>query len=173
MWRKRRLEIFAALAAVPLVLGPLSGCNNTPKRAVAEVDNQHQRLAISGIEKLRQALNAGECESIYDAAIDDFRRSEEKQDWLTKCGRIRDKWGRWDAFTAAYWYKPDDIAVAVEGRAAFQKGDCSIHVVWILDHERVRLRWLFLNAGSAQIEAPPLPTPLHFDPRRQDITPVA
>jgi hypothetical protein len=161
-----RIRHLGKLIALCVALNPLISCSHTPKLPVEEVDSQQQRSVLNGIQAVRGAFNNDACQSIYDQAGAEFRRGEQKEDWLQTCKQIRSNWGRWDKFTADAWNRPSDQTIAVEGKAVFAKGECVLQVLWILDHEHTQLRWLFLSTGKEPtISAPPLPAPLHFDPR--------
>jgi len=160
---------YPALALLSLVL---NGCTAKRVEPLPDVEGPQRKLALAAMQELRQAFNNGSCQAIYDAAGDGFRRTESNPDWLAICAEIRSRWGRWDDFTATYWYQSGSQSVAVEGTAAFTKGPCTLQVIWSLGRDRLQMACLILGVGNDQIAVPPRPGRRFFDPQPHAATPV-
>lgn len=71
----------------------LAGCHRT-----ANNRNPREKLALAGLDNLRQALNQAACQKIFDEADAVFGASQ--TDWLEACERMRRSLGWWKSFDA-------------------------------------------------------------------------
>lgn len=148
--------------AVLLSSWVLTGCTRSTERAVV-VDKKGRDLATREIQRLQKEVNEGSCGAIYQEADTRFRQAEPLDGWLEKCEHIRKRWGKWEKFRANFWQRADS-SIVVEGAAGFTKADALLQLVWNMQDERPRMRWLSLQIESENIIAPAIPPPLRSDP---------
>jgi hypothetical protein len=149
---RTRYAVKCALVAFVFLF--VAGCNRA---------HEQQRLALDGIQKLREQFNTGACQAISDEFAD--RVNQSRQEWLEGCERMRESLGSWKSFgsasAAASSRFQEPPTVFVEGRAAFENGDNRetywLESYWHIKNHHAQVYFLYLEGGGKQIALPHLP----------------
>jgi hypothetical protein len=139
--------------------------NFRPGLAVAEVN---RRAAVASLNRLREALNGGACQAIYEEAAEVFRDRLSRQDWMLRCEEIRASLGFWKNIEVRETQTWENFTVHVEADARFANGAYRLRTAWQLENGRAHLFTLDLDGDGRQIHIPsPWPGfPLrHADPQ--------
>jgi hypothetical protein len=134
-----------------------TGCGSATRQRASIFDsagNSREALALTGVNRLREAYNRGDCKSIFDEADLVFQLRESQQAWLTECEEMRRKLGYWPGFPARLEHGPGvPLSIVVYGEATFASGSWRTPVclatVWHFDHGRAELFSLFWAAGKS------------------------
>jgi hypothetical protein len=112
--------------------------------------------AIAAVENLRDLLNQGACQAIYDEASDLFRNLEPRREWLRDCGDIREKLGTWQAFGQdAEMFELHSLQESVaDGPAVFERGSGQAIIQWRRIAGRMKLDYLALRADGEMVSVP-------------------
>jgi hypothetical protein len=101
---------------------------------IRAIDGAQRAAVLAAVDQLRNFLNAGACQAIYDRAADSLRRGESARDWLRDCGQLREKLGIWETFDPShaetYGFGKRGEDAIVEGPALFSSSIGSIVVNW-------------------------------------------
>jgi len=124
-------------------------------------------LAVDAVNRLRNALNSGSCQSIYEQAGALFR-AQPLGGWMSQCSEFRDTLGSWQTFSASSAQRcgggPSEVIVCVRGTAGFVMGTKEVDVAWVLDNERTQLMWISLRQNEdTWVQMPPSRQPRIFD----------
>ena len=113
--------------------------------------------AVAAVEHLRNLLNDGACQAIYEEASEGFRRLKPQRDWLRECEDNRTKLGTWQAFDAQ---RVDTLEALqgkhalADGRAVFAKGAGQANTGWLWNGGHPHLMYLRLRAGGEAVNLP-------------------
>ena len=140
-----RCRAAPGIAFVAFCLLLATACSRNDELAGPVPDGVRTRLATEGLDSLREALNRGECESIYDNASDAFRQLEYREVWRNRCEDLRGRMGRWASFTVQATDTERNILLHAGGTALFANGACDLQSTWSIDSGRPRLFMLRLQ----------------------------
>ncbi len=145
----------------------LPACNHDPTPSELlqnrKVDEKQKARAVEAANDFRQSFNSGACRPIYDRAAAYFR-SEESEDWLHDCQRLRKELGSWRDFRVVLTRRcgKPDVVICLAGSADFEKQTTEVGIDIVLDGDRALLRSLSIRDGDqhwTQIPRLPLPFP--------------
>jgi hypothetical protein len=135
-------------------------------------DAGQQARALAAVEGFRASFNSNACQPIYDAASPDFR-SQNSEDWVRDCQRLRQQLGGWQRFrmSFAHIYGKPQVDVFVMGSAEFERQTTEVGINLVLIGDKAYLRTFSVRDGNQHwTELPPLPLPYH--PRLADPPPT-
>ncbi len=145
------------------------GCQRTSDLAEPPVDETQRAAVVDAANTLRETLNSGGCQAIYDDASE-FFRSQSHRRWLEACEGLRARYGTWESFTvsSAIRCEESESIVCLVGSAKFTTGDNQLKIGWLMNNGEAHLHWLDLMYGDSWIRIGPQPIPRHYDPRPRD-----
>ncbi len=141
-----------------LALSLLLACGKSNADRATSISLAEQARVLTAVEAFRSVLNQGNCEGVLDPAAEQPRTDGRSQDWVKKCRHVAETWGEWRSFSANYWYRSGDSAIAVEGMANFTRGNCTVQVVWDLRAASPRMVAFFLRSKGDQVDFPQPPS---------------
>ena len=145
-----RCRVAPGIAFVAFCLLLVTACTRDDELPGPVPDGVRTRLAAEGLDSLREALNRGECESIYDNASDAFRQLEVREVWRTRCEDLRSRMGRWASFTVQSTDTERNILLHAGGAALFANGTCDLQSTWSIESGRPRLFMLRLQGSGPE-----------------------
>jgi hypothetical protein len=113
-----------------------------------------REAALAAVGNLRNLLNTGGCQEIYDQADESLRRGDSPEDWLRQCERMREKLGTWQSFDAERAVVLGGTQAQVEGPAVFSKGAGRGLTIWVWNDGHPRLTYLSLQARGETASLP-------------------
>ena len=156
-----------AMRGGPAIVGPILGlsllvaCGKGNANLHQPVTEGQRASVLHAVQGLREVLNQSPCGSNPDMIAEPLRKA-----WIERCRHIRETWGDWRSFGANDWYRAGNSYIAVEGIAAFTKGNCIVQVVWDLHSKPPRMVAFFLSSKEDQVCLPCMPPipPQYMDP---------
>ncbi len=108
--------------------------SRTDAEGIIAIDGAQRAAVLAAVDQLRNSLNTGGCQAIYDGAADSLRRGESAPDWLRDCEQLREKLGIWKIFDPShaetYGFGRRGEDAIVEGPALFSSSIGSVVVNW-------------------------------------------
>ncbi len=89
-------------AAASFLLLFLTGCACLLEPRTVDTRGVYVEWSLEAVERLRQALNRGQCQAIYEEASEPFRRLESLDDWMADCAQIRNSLREWRSFSVPH-----------------------------------------------------------------------
>ncbi len=123
----------SAVAGIFAMLCALGACNRVHRadRDLQPAPVDEQAVALTAIEKMRVAFNAGNCKSIYEDAAAWFRSNEREPDWNRECGEMRVKLGAWRRVEVNWQsFEKGGGAAYAEGTGQFDAGSRALYLGW-------------------------------------------
>ncbi len=115
-----------------------------------------RKLAMASADRLREELNRGACQTIYDEADSVFRSSQIPLDWLAQCEYMRNQLGKWRSFNSQMREKFGiPLTIVASGPAVFSSGNYQVEVIWHLNGGRAELFSLSLEGNGRHLKVPP------------------
>jgi hypothetical protein len=151
----RVANLFAAC-----LLFPACHRHPTPEDLLENVpaDAGQQAQALEATDNFRVSFNTGACQPIYDQASRDFR-SQDSEDWLRDCHRLRQQLGSWRNFKLkfAQRYGKHEVFVFVVGSAEFERQTTEVSLNVVLVGDKAYLRSFSVKDGDRHwTHSPPL-----------------
>jgi hypothetical protein len=130
------------------------------------VDASLQARALEAVDNFRAGFNAGACQPIYDQASPYFR-SQNSEDWLHDCHRLRRELGPWQRFQVSFTsrYGKPEVVVLVMGSAEFERQATEVSINVVLIGDKAYLRSFSVRDGDQHwTDLPPHHPPRWADP---------
>ena len=150
----------------------LAGCGRGSETLTGDLGplgEEQGKLATDAVTRVREAFNAGACQSIYEGAAE-FFRSREQGRWQSECERLRERLGQWQSFevreTVRCGGTPTAVIVCVDGQGVFTTGTHRMEMAFQCERGQARLFWLGFEDSNQWRQIPPLPPSPNrrFDP---------
>ena len=135
------------VSSVLLVVLSIEGCNNVSR----------QRSMAIAVKGLQQAFNNRECGMIYDGGDVHFQSNQRREDWISTCGTLRDRFGTWRNFTTETnnnW-PIGEIGVVGSRGPSSQTGNIGLRRAdWTVKTDRMELFNLQIEGKGERIDIP-------------------
>lgn len=147
---RARLTLGAASGVIVFILACHRSSRTRTDLLDMPAEKAQQTLAMDAVHKLRDDLNTGACQSIYDRAAD-FFRSQPAEDWAIQCEHLEEKLGNWRSFHISYTERcaGSGLVICIGGSADFANGRKEMSVAWLLENRRAQLYWIALKQDQS------------------------